>query len=275
MREIELPTETIKPNDPRLAKLLLFGESGVGKSPIAAQLPNSLVLSFDPSGMKFVEACYVQIKEFDDLRVIQEAIRKHRKDERAKAAVDPTYIGKDKYKFIVVDTITYLVDLCVTEAENMYSRSPMGKHWFVGKDAEPSGKAQYGSILSLADGAGYAWLRQAVESALDIIETMAANVVILAHTRTNRESDQVDSKNIDLPGKLVDIVCRRMEAVGHLARIADDRVTATFQVGKKLSSKSKIDRLEGNVFVISQKKDGKIVTYWDEIFDILKPEVKA
>jgi hypothetical protein len=54
------------------------------------------------------------------------------------------------YKYIAVDTITALEEMCIGYAEQLYSQSPMGKNWF----AEGGGKAKYGNIIGLPEGAG-------------------------------------------------------------------------------------------------------------------------
>jgi len=269
-REITLPTEVIEPKDPQLQYLLVFAESGLGKSTVCAQLPRALHLNTDKNGLKWIAARKLDVTHFSDLNAILEKVREHRKAEKVKMDATQGYVGKDYADFVVLDTLTYFIPMIVEEAENMFASTTMGKHWFVGAPGKNSLKQEYGTILGLPDGAGYPWCWRALDAALDILEKIAKNVVIVCHTRTNRDDEAVDAKNIDLPGKMVDIVCRRMEAVAHLSRTKDDKVAATFSVGQRISAKSKAPGLDGTVVMLSEKVDGAVVTHWENIFTFLK-----
>jgi energy-coupling factor transporter ATP-binding protein EcfA2 len=270
-KEIILPMEVIEPVDPKLQYVLFFGESGIGKSTITGQLAGSLHLGTDKNGMKWIAARKLDVTHFSDLHQILEKAVALRKSEKEKQKADPTYVRQD-FGFVALDTLTYFIPMCIDEAENIFSRTMQGKNWFQNTTdpSKPSLKSEYGDITGLPNGHGWAWVWKAVENALDILEKIAWGVILVAHTRTNREDDLVDAKNIDLPGKIIDIVCRRMEAVAHLSRTKDNKVVATFAVGQRISAKSKAPGLDGAVIVLSEKVGDKVVTHWDRVFTYLK-----
>ena len=126
-----LPTAPVKAVRQSPKNLIIFSKPKVGKTSLLAQLPNCLILDLE-SGTDYVDALKIKANSIDDIREIGREI---------KAAGNP-------YRFIALDTITALEDMCVPYAEQLYSATPMGKNWFV------EGKPKYGSILNLPNGAG-------------------------------------------------------------------------------------------------------------------------
>jgi hypothetical protein len=111
--------------------LIIFSKPKVGKTTLLANLENCLLVDLE-EGSDYVSAMKVKARSIEDLKKIGKAIK------------DAGY----PYKYVALDTITALEEMCVPMAEDMYSKSSMGKNWFT------EGKPKYGTILNMPNGAG-------------------------------------------------------------------------------------------------------------------------
>ena len=161
-------------------------------------------------------------------------------------------------------------------------------------DADHGGREKYGktaSVLSLPDGGGYHWLREAYSDYINFIYSLADHIILVGHikdkflvdtVKTERGSEQrersgglVASGELDLTGKIKAITCARADAIGYIYKktemdgtkeISTRRITFKTKGGELLAC-SRIDRLNGNDICISRRnEDGSIETYWKEIF---------
>ena len=143
---IELPKQKIKASSQSPRNLIIFSKPKVGKTELVAQLDNALLIDLE-KGSNYVDAMKIKVNSIKQL------------DEVGEAIIKDNY----PYKYIVLDTITALEDMCIPYAEELYAQKAIGKKWFERDPTNPkmysptSGKAQYGSILNLPNGAGRAW----------------------------------------------------------------------------------------------------------------------
>ena len=133
--KIELPLQPVKAVTKSPKELIIFSKPKVGKTTLLAGLPDCLILDFE-DGSDYVEAMKLKVRTLEELKQIGKAI---------KEAGNP-------YKYIAIDTVTALEEFCIGYAEELYSKSSMGKNWFT------DGKPKYGTILNMPNGAGYPWL---------------------------------------------------------------------------------------------------------------------
>ena len=129
--EINLPTSKVPAAHKSPKNLIIFSKPKVGKTSILSQLDNCLILDLE-NGSDYVDAIKIKANSITEIKEIGKAI---------KEAGNP-------YNIIAVDTITALEEMCIPYAEELYTRSPMGKNW------PTDGKPKYGSILNLPNGAG-------------------------------------------------------------------------------------------------------------------------
>lgn len=103
---ITLPTKPIpaETQDPKY--LILFGLPKVGKTTALAQLPNNLILDFE-NGSKYVDALKYRVNSLKELKEVVAAI---------KDAGCP-------YKYITLDTITAIEEMCKPAAIARYRSS--------------------------------------------------------------------------------------------------------------------------------------------------------
>lgn len=253
--EIILPTKKVMATHKSPNNLIIFSKPKVGKTSLLAQLENCLILDLE-KGSDYVDALKIQANSVEDIKKIGEKI---------KAAGNP-------YKYIAVDSLTALEEMVVPYAEQQYSRTVMGKNWFKqvdGKLAPDSGKAVYGSILSLPNGAGYQPVRESYMKVIDYIKTWAPRVILVAHIKDillEKNGAEFTSMDIDLTGKLKRIVSSQSDAIGYLYRKGDKNILS-FKTTDEVSCGARPDHLRNKEIIISElsEADG-YKTNWDSVY---------
>jgi len=246
---IILPTAKVAPSHKSPKNLIIFSKPKIGKTSLLSTLENCLILDLE-GGTKYLNAMKVEAKTFEEIREIGKAI---------KEAGNP-------YKYIAVDTITALEEMIIPYAEQMYSKSPMGKNWFT---AEAGGKVKYGNILGLPDGAGYFWTRQAFTKVMDYILTWAPYVIFVGHvkdTQLEKAGGTFSSMDLDLTGKLKRITTSNSDAIGYLYRKGTKNILS-FKTNDDVACGARPNHLRNQEIVISDiNENGEYETYWDQIF---------
>lgn len=192
-----LPTNVTEKEitDPKL--LILYGPPKVGKTDLLSRLKNCLIVDTE-NGSDYISGYKVKINNLTQLMELAKEIAAHKKDK-----------GKYPYPFIAIDTITELENWCEADATNAYKATSQGKS-FTGK-----------SVLELPNGAGYFWLRQSFNHWMDLIVKLAPKVIVIAHLKekiTDKKGAEVISKDLDLTGKIRNIVSQKADAIGYVYR---------------------------------------------------------
>lgn len=197
-----LPATAVNPRH-----LVLYGIPKLGKTTIVAEFTrnhNAIILDIDPlEGTKYIEGTKIWCPT---LAILQETL----------AAINA---ANRPYEYGIIDTITDLEELAIGAAANMYASSSMGK-----KEFNPATD----SVLDLAHGAGYNWLRIAYGQLINIISAaFNGKLIMMGHVRDKELVDKdgnviiqigVSSKAIDLTGKNRAIAACRADAMGYLYR---------------------------------------------------------
>lgn len=220
---------------------MVYSKPKVGKTTILSHLENCLILDFE-KGTEFVESMSIQVESLDQLRAIGEAIK------------EKGY----PYKYIAVDTVTKLEDLCLGLALKLYKQTPLGKSF--------SGE----SVLTLPNGAGYYWLRLAYEKIITYIETFAPNVILVGHVLdkiTEVSGKEVNSQDIDLTGKIKRIACQDADAIAYMFREGNNTYL-NFASSETIACGARPAHLKGKKILIAESNDaGEITsTHWNQIF---------
>ena len=245
---IILPTTKVAPECKSPKNLIIFSKPKIGKTSLLSTLDNCLILDLE-GGTKYLNAMKVEAKTFEDIRDIGKAI---------KEAGYP-------YKYIAVDTITALEEMIIPYAEQLYSKSPMGKNWF----NPGGGKEKYGNILGLPEGSGYFWTRQAFTKVMDYILTWAPYVIFVGHvkdTQLEKAGSTFSSMDLDLTGKLKRITTSNSDAIGYLYRKGNKNILS-FKTNDDVSCGARPDHPKNQEIIISEvDEDGEFRTYWDKVF---------
>jgi hypothetical protein len=243
--KIVLPTTKVAAAQQSPKNLIVFSKPKVGKTSLFAQLPECLILDLE-SGTDYVDAMKIKANSVEDIRDIGAAIIEQ---------------GKP-YKYIAVDTITALEEMCIPYAEIIYSRTSMGKNWF------SKLKPEYGSILNLPNGAGYPYLREAFTKIIEYIKTWAPRVILIGHIKDvmlEKAGADFNSMDLDLTGKLKRITTSQSDAIGYLFRKGNQNILS-FRTTDEVSCGARPEHLRNQEIVISEMTDKGLVTHWDKVY---------
>jgi len=256
---IKLPTQTrtgaLKKN-PKF--LLLYSPPKVGKTTVASQLKDNLLLDIEDGSDYVEQGLIIKCSKWEEVVEVGEQIREHKKQ-----------TGQFLYKYLTVDTATELEQWCDGLGKRLYLAAPMaGAKYKANPDLLPSI-----TVLPGQDGAygpGYLWLRIAYGKCIDYLLTLAPTLILLAHVKdkelvdkTGREiqADSVHSKNLDLTGKLKAITCAKADAIGYMYRKvtgaeAGKQVTKLFVNfhGAEIMAGSRPKHLDGREFEFDWNK---------------------
>jgi hypothetical protein len=241
-----LPTKIVKANFTSPKNMIIFSKPKVGKTTLLSQLENCLIIDLE-DGSDYVDALKVKAKSVSDITKIGKAI----------------HDAGRPYKYVALDTITALEEMCIPFAEELYSKSAMGKTWFT------DGKKKYGSILNLANGAGYPWLRQAFEKVIEFVKTFADHVILIGHikdTMLEKNGVEFNSLELDLTGKLKRISTSKSDAIGYLYRKGNQCILS-FKTTDEIACGARPEHLRNQEVVVSQQaEDGSIKVDWTKVF---------
>lgn len=242
-----LPTEPLPKvtQDPK--NLIIYGQPKIGKTSLLATLPNNLIIDLE-DGSDYVEALKVKIHSVTELNDLCNEIIK---------------AGKP-YKFVTIDTVTSLEMMVKPLALSMYKATPLGKN-FVGND-----------ILTLPMGAGYGWLRQAIEKMIDKVQKTAPNIIITGHVKdksiVDADGREVgNTKDFDLTGKTGRILAAKSDAIGWVHRDKDSNLCISFKTNGEASSGARPEHLANKDIIVAERnEDGTFTSHWDRIYPSLK-----
>ena len=253
--QITLPKGRIEAAHKSPKNLIIFSKPKVGKTSALAGLDDCLIIDLE-SGSDYVNAMKITAKSVEDIKAIGEEIKKE----------------NYPYKYIALDTITALEELCVPYAETIYSRTSMGKNWFKadidGKLASDSGKAIYGNILNMPNGAGYPYLRDAFTRVIEYVKTLAPRLIQVGHikdTLLEKGGAEFSSLDLDLTGKLKRIATSQSDAVGYLFRRGNKNILS-FRTTDEVSCGARPKHLWNKEIEISELTDTGVITHWDKIY---------
>lgn len=214
--------------------LLLYGMPKVGKTTILSQLENNLIVELDEGGADFIEALKLQANSISDLSAICNKVIES---------------GKP-YRYASLDTATKLEEWCEYDATDMYRHSPIGKN-FTGN-----------SVLNLANGAGYLWLRQSYTKWLTKFRGIAERIILVGHVKDKFLGDNEDAKmkntvasnELDLTGQIKRMACAGADAIGFLYRSRDGKLMVNFKTTEQVICGGRCKHLINAEFEFDWKK---------------------
>lgn len=237
---IVLPTK--KTNIERInpKRLIIYSKPKAGKTTAYSLLEDNLILDLE-NGADYVEALKIKINSLQELLEAGKAI---------KEAGCP-------YKYVTVDTVTALEDMIMPLAIKLYKQTSMGKNY----DGD--------NVLSLANGAGYLYLRQAFFQVLDFIDTLAPHIILSGHIKDKQVDDKgemVMAANIDLTGKIKSLICANADAIGYMFRKGNQTILS-FKTTDEVTCGARPQHLQNEEIVLSEMNDkGEIVSHWDKVY---------
>jgi len=237
---IVLPTKKIKADRVNPKRLIIYSKPKTGKTSAFAGLENNLILDLE-NGADYVDALKVKISSLQELLDAGKAIKE---------------AGKP-YTYVTIDTVTALEDMVMPLAIKLYKQTSMGKNY----DGD--------NVLSLPNGAGYLYLRQAFFQVLDFIDTLAPHIILSGHIKDKQVDDKgemVMAANIDLTGKIKSLICANADAIGYMFRKGNQTILS-FKTTEEVTCGARPEHLRNEEIIISEMNDkGELVIHWDKVY---------
>jgi hypothetical protein len=237
---IVLPTKKVKADRVNPKRLIIYSKPKTGKTTAFAGLEDNLIIDLE-NGSDYVEALKVKANNLQELKAVGKAIK------------DAGY----PYKYVTIDTVTALEDMVMPLAVNLYKQTAMGKNY--------SGD----SVLTLANGAGYLYIRQAFFQVLDFIDTLAPQIILSGHIKDKQVDDKgemVMSANIDLTGKIKSLICANADAIGYMYRSGNQTII-NFKTNEEVTCGARPEHLRNEEIVVSEMNEkGELIFHWDKIY---------
>jgi len=236
---IVLPTSKVKAERVNPKRIVIYSKPKTGKTTAYAGLDGNLIIDLE-NGSDYVEAMKVKAESLQELKEIGKAI---------KEAGYP-------YKYVTIDTVTALEDMVMPLAVNLYRQTAMGKNY----DGD--------NVTTLANGAGYLYIRQAFFQVLDFIDKLAPTIILSGHIKdkvVDDKGEMVMSANIDLTGKIKSLICAQADAIGYMYRKGNQTILS-FKTNEEVTCGARPEHLRNEEIVISEMIDGVLNTSWNKVF---------
>jgi len=236
---IVLPTVKIKGDRVNPKRILIYSKPKTGKTTAYAGLENNLIFDLE-NGTDYIDALKIKITTLQELLDAGKAIKE---------------AGRP-YDYVTIDTVTALEEMIMPLAIKLYRQTPMGKNF----DGD--------TVVTLANGAGYLYIRQAFFQVLDFIDTLAPTIILSGHIKDKQVDDKgelVMSANIDLTGKIKSMICAQADAIGYMYR-KGNKTILTFKTNDEVTCGARPEHLRNEEIVITEMIDGVLKTTWDKVF---------
>lgn len=240
---ITLPTEKVKARVKNPRFLIIYGKPKSGKTTLVASLESNLIIDLE-GGTEFIDCLAIQARNISDLGEIANAIREKNKE-----------CNGYFYKHITIDNATRLEELTLDYARILYNQTPMGKSF-------------KGDVRTLPQGAGWFYIRQAVRKVIDMFRDLCEEFILVGHTKEkiiNKEGEELSEMQLDLAGKLSDIICGEADAIGYVYRKKNQTIIS-FKGGENTIVEARASHLKGQNIVIAESNDNDISVFWDKIY---------
>lgn len=179
-----------------------------------SKLPSCLIMDADKDqGAALYECMRQPILESQDVYDVHAAI-----ESAGEALYNQGKRGKDifPYRFVAMDPIDRFERLAELRASAKYAKGPYKESW---------AKKGYESVTELPDGNGYQYLRNELNNMVDTIASVTPHLIITAHVKdkllTDKKGDTINVIDIDLTGKMGQILCAAADVIGYVYRSSD------------------------------------------------------
>ena len=237
---MELPKERRKAINSKPSFLILYGKMKTGKSSVCAQIEDNLIIDLE-NGYDALDAMVVNGSTVKELCEIKRALDEEMKNNN----------GKKPYKYITIDNASRLESISMDYAIKLYQDTPMGKN-YTGTD-----------IRTLPNGAGYQYLRMAVENIIGWFKPCCETLILVAHTKAKQirlNSEEMEEVSIELIGKTADIMCGLADAIGYMYRKKNQTILS-FKAGDSVLKGARTEYLRNKDFVVIESDEEGNLTY--------------
>ena len=165
------------------------------------------------------------------------------------------------YKFIAIDTISKLEQICEPLALKRYVADHPGYE---------------GKLSDIPYGAGTKYHRDAIFDVIKMISKVAPNVILVGHVKdktvTNVDNTgEATVKDLAMTGQTPGILAANSDAIGLVFRDIEGNLCVDFNNNGSIIAGARPPHLAGKQFILSEKqKDGTFLSKWDQIYPSLK-----
>ena len=243
----ELPKQKTKIKTENPKNLIMFGLPKCGKTTVLSMLPKALHIDLE-DGTDYVEAYSVKADSYVKLYEIAKALKDN----------------PGQFDFAILDTVTALEDIVLPYANKLYRETSMGINF------DPNG-----NILKLPNGAGYLYVREAMQNVIGWFTKVCPNVILVGHVKDkalNENGTELNVKDLDLTGKLGRILSATSDAICYTYRDPESGdLLANFGESNSVLCGARMPHLAGRTILLSSKdkETGKITAYWENIYPSL------
>lgn len=242
---MELPTSRQEVTDYNPKRMLLYGLPKSGKSTVVSELEDNLILDLE-DGYRSLPVMRLKIRNAADLKEAKKLIHAKAKE-----------LKKKPYKYITIDNVTRLEEMVLPVAEELHrAKDP---DW--GTKIDPVTGQQVidktADIRDLKYGRGYGYIRDLVQDFITMFEPYCNTIILIAHQKdkeVDKNSGKMTEVSPDLPGKLSQIVCGMMDAVGLVYR-RGNRTFISFEGGDDTLKEARPLHLRGKVFCVAESDE--------------------
>lgn len=248
-----------KTNDPN--NMIMFGLPKVGKTTALSLLKNALIIDLE-NGTDYIEGYVAKANDIKDLNLIARSMMP-----TINGKANPNY-EENNFKFVIIDTITALEDMCLPLAKKLYMETPMGRN-YDGDD-----------VRTLPNGAGYLYIREAVKKVIGWFKNTGKNLILTGHVKDKslvEGGTDLNVKSLDLNGKLSNILSADSDAICYVYRdVETGSLMANFGDMNSVLTGARMPHLAGKTIELAERKlnettnEWEIVTHWERIFPSLE-----
>jgi hypothetical protein len=252
-----LPTEKRMPKAVNPGMLLFYAVPKAGKTTIAAQLPNSLLVELEPRGADFVEANVMEARSPKEFEAICNAIIEQ----------------GCPYDYVIYDTTTKLDEWSEIVGTLDYMGKAQGAKFNVVPGTVQKFKPndpRFETVHELPNGNGYKYSRDQMSDWYNLMAKTAKHVILIAHVKdkfieSKKSGDTVETSDINLTGKVKSTYCSRADAVGHFFRRGNEGIL-NFTNENSVACGGRCNHLNGEIVISNRNEDGSVTTFWDRVY---------
>lgn len=247
----KLPTERKQSELTSPRSLLIIAHTKTGKTSNLAELDDNLIIDFE-DGSAYANGMCVNVRKEAASEGVSEL-------EFIKILSDKIKESGKQYNYITLDTATSMEELAKILALMQY------------KNSEQGAKYTGDTVEAIPFGLGYALTANCFFKIYNLFKDLPVKgIIITAHPKKSsvkKEGNELDITDLDLGGKLKQIICKEVDAIGILYRDKNTNLLSFKQDEANIVAGTRVKRLRNKEVVLSKMVDDKLETFWNEIFE--------
>jgi len=261
---MELPTSKRPVQSVNPHMLLIYSPPKVGKTTILGGLEDCLIIETEPFGANYISGMVVEANKPSEFNNILEAVEKKNAE-----------VGGFAYQRIAVDTITKLDEWSEVSGTYRYMEKPQGKKLNLKVPGKLAGERyshkdkEFETVHEIPNGYGYRYSREEMIEWYDRLSLLAPEVILVAHIKDkmveSKTGDTVETRDINLTGKVKSIFASRVDGIGYLRREGDKGILS-FNPKENLVCGGRCKHLDGDITISEKQEDGEVKTFWENIY---------